>query len=317
VDDLHILVIGALGQVGSSLTPTLRARYGGNNVVAASRRSEPGPVFRSQGPFELLDVVDRDALRRVIEKHRIDTIYHLAAIMSASGEANPSLAWEVNITGLRNVLDLSRECGIRRVFFPSSIAVFGKTTPRDNTPQHTVLEPTTMYGVSKVAGENLCNYYFNRWGLDIRSVRYPGLITARKFSGGGTSDYAVEIFFGAQKARRYTCFVGPQTVMPMMYMDDAVKATIAVMEAPSAALSVRTSYNISALSFTAAELAAEIKKFIPAFECYYVPDFRQAIADSWPNSIDDSMARQDWGWSPDYGLNRLTKAMLEAIDTSH
>jgi nucleoside-diphosphate-sugar epimerase len=238
-------------------------------------------------------------------------VYHLASVLSGTGEGDPSHAWFTNVSSLKNVLDLAVEQKIERVFWPSSIAVFGPTTPREQTPQHTVLEPTTMYGVTKLTGESLCHYYFGRYGVDVRSLRYPGLVTYRAFSGGGTTDYSVEMFLEAKARRSYRCFVRSDTALPLMYMDDAIRATIELMESKPDQLTVRTSYNLTALSFTAGELAAEITRRIPGFRCTFEPDFRQAIADSWPRSIDDSVARRDWGWVPHYDLLRLVTTMLE------
>ena len=275
----RILVIAAVGQVGTDLTPALRARHGADNVVATGHRTPPTPAFRDAGPFEMVDATDKDSLRAVIAKYGITTIYNLANLLSGDGELDPQRAWHVNVGSQKNVLDLAVEYHMDQVFWPSSIAVFGPTTPRHDTPQHTVLEPTTMYGVTKVTGENLCHYYFLKHGLDVRSLRYPGLISHTAFSGGGTSDYSVEIFIEAVKHGRYTCFVEAPTIMPLMYMDDAVKATIQVMEAPASAITVRTGYNLTALDFTAGELAAEVAKHVEGFTCDFVPDFRQAIAD--------------------------------------
>ena len=308
-----VLVIGAAGQIGSDLTPALRERHGAEAVIAGCREARPVAVVAEGGPSEFFDAADTDSLRAVIERHGVSSIYHLAAIMSGEGEQNPELAWRVNMESLKNVLDLAVAYEMDQVFFPSSIAVFGPTTPQQETPQRTVLEPTTIYGVTKLAGENLCHYYALRYGLDVRSLRYPGLVTYKTFSGGGTTDYAVEIFIEAVKAGRYTCFVKPETTLPLMYMDDAVKAALTLMAAPAERISVRTSYNLGALSFTAAELAAEVASQVAGFTCEYAPDFRQAIADSWPDSVDDSTARNDWGWSPDYDLRMLAETMLRGI----
>lgn len=309
----RILIIGAVGQIGTDLTPVLRARVGADNVVAAGRRTEPSPEMRDAGPFAQVDATDRAALRSLIERYDVGTIYHLAALMSADGEQDPQLAWRVNMESLKNVLDLAVELELEQVFWPSSIAVFGPTTPRHETPQRTVLEPTTVYGVSKLAGEHLCNYYHLKYGLDVRSLRYPGLITYKTYSGGGTTDYAVEMFIEAIASARYTCFVTPETRLPMMYMDDAVRATVELMLADPAALSVRTSYNVTAMSLTAAELAGEVALRVEGFGCDFAPDFRQAIADSWPDSIDDSAARDDWGWAPRVDLPTLADTMLAGL----
>ena len=310
----RILVIGAAGQIGTDLTPALRARVGADHVVAAGRHT-PSPEFRDAGPFERIDATDRAALRSVVDKHDAGAIYHLAALMSADAEQNPHLAWRVNMDSLKNVLDLAVELKLDQVFWPSSIGVFGPTTPRQDTPQRTVLEPTTLYGVSKLAGEHLCHYYYLKYGLDVRSLRYPGLITYKTYSGGGTTDYAVEMFIEAIKSGRYTCFVTPETRLPMMYMDDAVRATVELMVADASAISVRTSYNVSAMSFSAGELAAEVARRVDGFSCDFEPDFRQAIADSWPESIDDSAPRHDWGWSARVDLPALAETMLVGLRT--
>ncbi len=309
----RILIIGAVGQIGTDLTPALRARVGADNVVAAGRRTPPSPEMREAGPFAQFDATDRAALRSVIETHGVGTIYHLAALMSGDGERQPDLAWHVNMESLKNVLDLAVELELDQFFWPSSIAVFGPTTPRSHTPQRTVLEPTTIYGVSKLAGEHLCHYYHLKYGLDVRSLRYPGLLTYKTYSGGGTTDYAVEMFIEAIRSARYTCFVTPDTRLPMMYMDDAVRATVELMFADASLLSVRTSYNLTAMSFTAAELAGEVAKRVDGFVCEFEPDFRQRIADSWPDSIDDSAARGDWGWAPRFDLPALADAMLAGL----
>ena len=308
-----ILVTGAVGQVGTELVPALRERFGRENVVAAGHRTQPGEAFRNAGPYTTVDATDMDALRAVVQAHDIGVVYHLATLLSADGEKDPERAWRVNLGSLKNVLDLGVELEMDQVFWPSSIAVFGPTTPRIDTPQRTVLEPTTMYGVTKVAGENLCNYYFTRYGLDVRGIRYPGLISYETLPGGGTSDYSVEIFFAAVERGHYTCFVNAETALPLMYMDDAIRATVEVMAADASRIGVRTSYNVSALSFTAGELAAEVAKRVDGFTCDFEPDFRQAIADSWPDSMDDSVARQDWGWSPSYDLPTLVDAMLKGV----
>lgn len=308
-----VLVTGAAGQVAADLIPFLRARHGADRVVAAGHRTPLSGALRAGGPCATLDIIDREALRAVLRAHDIGAIYHLSTLLSGDGERHPERAWAVNLGGLKNVLDAAVELGIRQVFWPSSIAVFGPTTPRERTPQHTVLEPTTMYGVTKVAGENLCHYYFLRHGLDVRSLRYPGLVTYRTFSGGGTTDYSVEMFFEAKKSRRYRCFVRPDTTLPLMYMDDAVRAAVELMEAEASSLSVRTSYNLTALSFTAEELAQAVAAHVKGFAVTFEPDFRQAIADSWPRSIDDSIATRDWGWRPRFDLEALTRAMLAGV----
>jgi nucleoside-diphosphate-sugar epimerase len=308
-----ILVTGAVGQIGSELAIELRRRYGAENVVATGHRTPPSADLCEGGPFEFIDVTRRETLEAVVDRYNIDTIYHMAAVLSAVGEQKPQLAWDVNINGLYNILEVGRERQLARVFCPSSIAVFGSETPRENTPQETILRPTTMYGVSKVAGELLCDYYFERFGLDVRGVRYPGIISSETLPGGGTTDYAVAIYYQAIEKGRYTCFVGEDTVLPMMYMPDCLKGTIDLMEASLDRLKRHADYNLAAMSFSAGELAAEIKKHIPEFVCEYSPDYRQAIADSWPCSIDDSAAREEWDWQPQYDLASMTADMLAKL----
>jgi nucleoside-diphosphate-sugar epimerase len=308
-----ILVTGATGQIGSELTIALRNKYDCNSVIAVGHRKQPSETLLKSGPFEFVDLSDKKAAEKIVDKYDIDTIYHLAAVLSATGEQNPQLAWDVNMGSLYNILEIAREHELPRVFWPSSIAVFGPTAPRKNTPQETILLPRTMYGVSKVAGELLCNYYFIRFGLDVRSVRYPGIISSETLPGGGTTDYAVAIFYEAIEKKRYTCFVREDTVLPMMHMPDCIKATIDLMEAEPSKVKRHDSYNVAGMSFSAGELAAEIKKYIPDFKCEYKPDFRQAIADSWPMSIDDTVARKDWGWKPDYDLASMTKDMIDKL----
>jgi nucleoside-diphosphate-sugar epimerase len=308
-----ILVTGATGQIGSELTIELRKKHGEDNVVAAGHRRRPGEKLLTSGPFEYVDTDDKELIEKVVKNYDIDTIYHLAAVLSAKGEENPQLAWRVNMDGLYNVLEVARECNLVRVFWPSSIAVFSPDAPRVNTPQNTILIPATMYGVTKVAGELLCNYYFIRFGLDVRSVRYPGIISSETPPGGGTTDYAVEIFYEAVKKKRYTCFVREDTVLPMMYMPDCIRAATDLMEADPSEIKCRTSYNVGAISFSAGELAAEIRKHVPDFKCDYKPDSRQKIADSWPMSIDDSVARREWGWKPTYDLVSMTRDMVEKL----
>jgi nucleoside-diphosphate-sugar epimerase len=309
----RILVTGSTGQIGSELTLALREKYGGDNVVAAGHKRRPSEALLKSGPFEIVDLSNMENVERVIKKRDIDTICHLAAILSATGEENPQLAWDVNMGSLYAILEVARKLDLVRVFWPSSIAAFGPTTPRVNTPQETVLLPTTMYGTTKVAGELLCNYYFLKYGLDVRGVRYPGIISSEVLPGGGTTDYAVAIFYEAIQRGRYTCFVREDTVLPMMYMPDCIKATIDLMEAGASKVKRHDSYNVAGMSFSAGELAAEIRKYIPGFKCDYKPDFRQKIADSWPMSIDDSAARKDWGWKPTYGLASMTKDMIEKL----
>jgi len=311
----HILVTGAVGQIGSELTMELRKRY--ENVVAAGHRTEPSLKLRGSGPFEHVDVTDRTQVERVVERYSIDTVYHMAAILSATGEERPQLAWNVNLGGVYNILEVARERGLERVFVPSSIAVFGPDTPCDCAPQKTILRPTTMYGVTKVAGELLGDYYVQRYGLDVRGLRYPGIISSETLPGGGTTDYAVEIFYAAIKQKRYTCFVREDTVLPMMYMPDCIKATIDLMEADFSCLRHHSDFNLVGMSFSAGELAAEIGKHIPEFACEYKPDFRQEIADSWPRALDDTAAREEWGWSPSYDLASMTVDMLERLGKRH
>ena len=308
----RMLVTGSVGQIGSELTIELRNRYGGENVVAMGRKTKPSKELLDSGPFVWCDITDRDQFTRIVDEYHIDTVFHMAAILSAVGEKNPQLAYHVNMDGLYNILEVARERKLK-VFGPSSIAAFGPETPRDSTPQETVLRPRTMYGVTKVAGELLCDYYFHRFGVDVRGLRYPGIISYKTLPGGGTTDYAVAIYYDAIKYGRYTCFVRPDTALPMMYMPDCIKATIDLMEAPLENLVHHSDFNLGAMSFSAEELAASIKMHIPEFECTYEPDFRQAIADSWPRSVDDSAAREEWGWKPDYDLSAMTKDMLEKL----
>lgn len=309
----RILVTGACGQIGSELIPALRERYGDDNVIATDIRSPETACLRDQGPFEQLDVCDRNAIDIIIERYHIDTIYHMAAILSASGEENPNLAWSVNIYGLINVLEIARERQLSSVFCPSSIAVFGPETPREYAPQTTILQPTTMYGITKVSGELLGEYYVQRFGLDIRGLRYPGIISSQTLPGGGTTDYAVDIFYQALQSNSYTCFVRPDTILPMMYMPDCIKATLDLMDADFDSLTSHCNFNIAGMSFSAEELAAEIKRHIPEFSCEYEPDYRQAIADSWPKAIDDSPARKQWGWRPQFDLTSMTTDMLKQL----
>jgi nucleoside-diphosphate-sugar epimerase len=308
-----ILVTGATGQIGSELTLELRNKYGRDNVVAAGHARKPGDKLFKSGPFEFIDLNEKVDLEKAVERYDVDTIYHLAAVLSATGEQNPQLAWNVNMGSLCNVLEIAREQRLAKVFWPSSIAVFSPPAPRVNTPQETILVPGTMYGITKVAGELLCNYYFLRFGVDVRSVRYPGIISSEVLPGGGTTDYAVAIFYGAIESKRYTCFVREDTVLPMMYIPDCIRATVDLMEADLTSIKRHDGYNLAGISFSAGELAAEIKKYIPEFRCEYKPDFRQKIADSWPMSIDDSVARMEWGWKPRYDLAAMTKDMMEKL----
>lgn len=301
-----ILVIGANGQIGTVLTTALREQYGNNNVIASDIRESKF----DNSPFELLNILEGERLSEIVKTNRITQIYHLAAILSASGEKNPRRTWDINMNGLFNVLDVAKEEAIDKVFFPSSIAVFGKTTPKYNTPQHTILDATTIYGISKDAGESWCQYYFLKYGLDIRSIRYPGVISYQSMPGGGTTDYAVDIFHKAVQGMNYECFLKKDTMLPMIYMPDTIRATCELMEAPSENIKVRTSYNLAAMSFTPQEIAKEIKQYIPKFDISYQPDFRQAIADSWTATIDDSQARNDWGWKEGFDLTKMTKDMI-------
>jgi nucleoside-diphosphate-sugar epimerase len=304
-----ILVIGASGQIGVELTLALRKIYGNSNVIASDLR-EQNPLLEGTGPYVSLDVMNKEMLHVQVIRQGITQVYLLAAILSATGEKNPGLAWNLNMQGLLNVLDIAREEKLHKVYWPSSIAVFGPTSPKQNCPQQTIIEPTTVYGISKYAGEFWCNYFHQRFGVDVRSLRYPGLISYKSPPGGGTTDYAIEIFYEALEEKKYQCFLDENTYLPMMYMPDAIRATIELMEAPANKISIRTSYNISAISFSPKEIAAEIKKHIPEFSISYKPDYRQAIANSWPQSIDDSVARKDWGWKEEYNLATMTDDML-------
>lgn len=307
-----ILVIGASGQIGVELTLALRKVYGNNNVVASDLREE-NELLKGTGPYVSLDVMNKEMLHVQVIRQNITQIYLLAAILSATGEKNPNLAWNLNMQGLLNVLDIAREEQIQKVYWPSSIAVFGPTSPKINCPQQTIIEPITVYGISKYAGEFWCNYYHQRYGVDVRSLRYPGLISYKSAPGGGTTDYAVEIFHDALEEKKYNCFLREDTYLPMMYMPDAIKATLQLMEAPQEQIKVRTSYNIAAMSFSPKEIAAAIQKHIPDFTIHYKPDYRQTIADSWPQSIDDTSARNDWNWKPDFDLELMTADMIQNL----
>ena len=308
---MKTLVIGATGQIGSDLVPELRKKYGNDNVIGLSRKTQPSDELK-QGPFEFADACNKEEIEAVIKKYEVDTVHHLASILSATGEQNPELAWKINMESLENVLDLAKEYKLK-VFWPSSIAAFGPTTPRDNTPQRTVLEPGTMYGVTKVAGELLCNYYFEKFGVDVRSIRYPGIISYKALPGGGTTDYAVAIFYDAIKTKKFTCFLKEDATLPMMYMPDCIKGTMDIMEADASKIKIRTSYNFAGISFSPKEIVDEVKKFVPELEVTYAPDFRQKIADSWPKTIDDSDARKDWGWKHEYDLVKMTADMYEKL----
>ena len=312
-----ILVTGSVGQIGSELTLALRERYGADNVIATGRKTKPSDALLRSGPFYFIDVANMESVEEMVKKHNIDTVFHMAAILSAVGEKNPQLCWDVNMNGLYNILELGLKYNMTRLIIPSSIAVFGPGIPLNNTPQETVLKPTTMYGVTKVAGELLADYYFRRFGLDVRGLRYPGIISSETLPGGGTTDYAVEIYYKAVEQKRYTCFVREDTALPMMYMPDCIKATLDLAEADPSKLKHHADYNLAAMSFSAGELAASIKKHIPEFVVEYKPDFRQAIADSWPNSIDDSAAREEWGWKPSYNLDAMTRDMLKNLTARH
>jgi len=308
-----ILVTGSVGQIGSELTMALRDKYGNDNVVACGRKTKPSEKLLNSGPFEYMDIIASKSVEEVVKKYDIDTVYNMAAILSAVGEEKPLLCWNVNINGMCNILEIAREYDMTRVFVPSSIAAFGPETPRVNTPNDTILKPKTMYGVTKVAGEILGDYYFKRFGIDIRGLRYPGIISSETPPGGGTTDYAVEIYYEAIKNKKYTCFVKEDTVLPMMYMPDCIKGTMDLMKADLSKLKHHCDFNMASMSFSAGELADEIKKHIPEFKCDFKPDFRQEIADSWPQSIDDSVAQKEWGWKPSYNLSTMTKDMLEKL----
>ena len=307
------IIIGACGQIGTELTLALRTLKGNENVIAADLR-DSCPEILSTGPYAKLDILDQVAVRQFIISNGIREVYLLAALLSATAEKNPSFAWKLNMEGLFTVLDLAKEGFLDKIFWPSSIAVFGPTTPRVNTPQFTVMEPTTVYGISKQAGERWCEYYFNKYGVDVRSIRYPGLISYKSLPGGGTTDYAVDIFYHAVLGKKYTCFLHENTGLPMMFMDDAIRATIELMEVPAEKVRIRSSYNLSGCSFTPSEITREICKYLPDFRVEYAPDFRQEIADSWPDSIDDSQARSDWGWKEQFDLGDIVDAMLKHVD---
>jgi len=308
----RILITGALGQIGTELATALRNIHGTASVITTDIK-QPETDELKGGPHEILDVTDLKRLNELMAQHKITQVYHLAAILSASGERNPIKAWQVNMNGVLNILESCVTLKVKKLFWPSTIAVFGPTTPKVNTPQHTITEPVTVYGISKLAGEGWCNYYFEKEGLDVRSIRYPGLISYKSKPGGGTTDYAVEIFYEALQHGRYECFLAEDTRLPMMYMPDAIRGTLELMNAPTEKISVRTSYNFSAFSFSPNEIAAEIKKHIPAFSISYNPDFRQQLAASWPQSIDDAVAQADWNWKPEFDLPAMTADMLKHL----
>ncbi|MDE3255379.1 MAG: NAD-dependent epimerase/dehydratase family protein [Bacteroidota bacterium] len=307
-----ILLLGSCGQIGVELTLALRAQYG-NDAVIATDIKEEHPLLKGSGPFYQVDVMDINAVLALVKKESITQIYLLAALLSATGEKMPLKAWDINMTSLLQILELSVQEKIAKVYWPSSIAVFGSTTPKQATPQKTIVEPETVYGISKYAGENWCQYYAKRYGLDVRSIRYPGLISWKSLPGGGTTDYAVDIYLQALAQKKYTCFLSEHTYLPMMYMDDAIRATIELMEAPAAQLTTRLAYNIAAMSFSPKEIAASIQQHIPDFTIDYAPDFRQQIADGWPQSIDDSLAQKDWNWKAAFDLEKMTATMLENL----
>ncbi|SFS70731.1 NAD-dependent epimerase/dehydratase family protein [Sphingobacterium wenxiniae] len=311
----RIIMIGANGQIGSELAAALRQKFGSENVITSDIRTPQ--TLKDDEIFEIINVLDKQALKALLEKHKPTQIYLLAAMLSATGEQYPQKAWDLNMNGLLNVLDLAIELGIKKIFWPSSIAVFGPHSPKQQTDQYCIMDPNSIYGISKLAGERLCEYYHAKYGLDIRSIRYPGIISWKTAPGGGTTDYAVHIFFEALKHGKYSSFLSAETELPMMYMPDAVRGTIELMEAPAEKLTIRSSYNLAGISFTPAQIAEEIKKILPNFELSYVEnDPRQAIADSWPASIDDSYARNDWGWKPSFDLEAMTKDMIENLKTN-
>jgi len=307
-----ILIIGACGQIGTELTAKLRSTYGVENVVASDIRKLENDVVKN-GIFEVVNALDYNQIEHLIEKYQITDVYLMAALLSATAEKNPAFAWDLNMNSLFHVLNLAKAGKIQKIFWPSSIAVFGPTTPRNNTPQYTIMEPTTVYGISKQTGERWCEYYHNQYGVDVRSIRYPGLISWTTEAGGGTTDYAVDIYHKTITDGTFECFLNENSALPMMYMDDAIKATIQIMQAPSEQIKIRSSYNLAAMSFTPKELAEEIKKHYPDFTITYNPDFRQKIADSWPASINDTAARQDWNWKNDFDLESMTTEMFSNL----
>lgn len=308
-----IIVIGSCGQIGTELVLALRNIYGETNVIAADLKEECPPILNN-GPYMKMDILNREAVRLFIMEEKVDEVYLLAALLSATAEKNPDFAWKLNMEGLFTILDLAKEGHLKKVFWPSSIAVFGPTTPADLTPQRTVMEPSTVYGISKQAGERWCEYYHNKYGVDVRSIRYPGLISYKSLPGGGTTDYAVDIFYKAKLQGNFTCFLKEDTALPMMFMDDAIRGTIELMRAPAEKIKIRSAYNIAGSSFTPAELAKSIQQHLPDFSISYEPDFRQAIADSWPNSIDDFDAQKDWGWNAKFDTDAMVKVMLKNVE---
>lgn len=312
----RVLIIGAAGQIGTELTAALRQKYG-SDIVIASDIKEMDFNLVPEGPFEILDATDFDHIQKIVEQYKITEVYLMAAMLSAVAEKAPMKAWDLNMNSLFHVLNLAKDGKIQKVFWPSSIAIFGSSTPKTNTPQLTITEPNTVYGISKLTGERWCEYYFNRYGVDVRSIRYPGLISYKTPPGGGTTDYAVEIYHEALKENKYTCFLKEDTELPMMFMDDAIRATIDLMEADKEKIKIRSSYNLAGLSFTPKEIAQNIQRYLPEFEIDYDPDFRQAIADSWPDSIDDSSARKDWGWESQISLDRMTQIMLKNLEPEY
>jgi nucleoside-diphosphate-sugar epimerase len=307
-----ILIIGACGQIGTELTHKLREIYGTDNVIASDIRKLNNDVVNS-GPFEVINALDFNQIENLVEQHQITDVYLMAALLSATAEKNPAFAWDLNMNSLFHVLNLAKAKKIKKIFWPSSIAVFGPTTPKEQTPQYTIMEPSTVYGISKQAGERWCEYYHKMFGVDVRSVRYPGLISWTTLPGGGTTDYAVDIYYKALSDKKYECFLSDNTKIPMMYMQDAIAATVQIMQADSKDIKIRSSYNLAAMSFTPTEIAAEIKKHIPEFEITYKPDFRQKIADSWPASVDDSAAQKDWNWQHEFNLETMTTEMLTQL----
>ena len=308
-----ILVIGAGGQIGSELVLALRKLFGKDAVIAADVK-EDCPTVISDGMYVQMDILDKDKVRKYVIEESITEVYLLAALLSATAEKHPDFAWKLNMEGLFTILDLAKEGYLKKIFWPCSIAVFGPTTPRENTPQYTVMEPSTVYGISKQAGERWCEYYFNKFNVDVRSIRYPGLISYTSLPGGGTTDYAVDIFYQAKKSNKFDCFLSENTQLPMMYMEDAIRATIELMEAPVENVKIRSAYNLSGCSFTPAQISNKIKEHLPEFSISYTPDFRQAIADSWPMSIDDSCAREDWGWKEKFTIDKTVEIMLENVN---